>query len=96
MSMRSPAHPGQLLKDDLDALGWTVAAAAEALGITRQQLHRVIAGTSSVSPEMAIRLEKGLGTSADTWLRMQAAYDLAEIRRRVPGIKVRRLASKVA
>lgn len=96
MPMKSPAHPGQLLKDDLMALGWTVTEAAEALGVTRQQLHRVIAGTSAVSPEMAIRLEKGIGTSADTWLRMQAAYDLAETRRLVRGIKVRRLTAKVA
>jgi len=95
MRMKNPAHPGHLLKDDLDALGWTVAEAAEALGVTRQQLHRVIAGTSGVSPEMAIRLEKGIGTTADTWLRMQAAYDLAQARHRASSIKVRKLVAKV-
>jgi addiction module HigA family antidote len=96
MSMKNPAHPGRLLKDDLDALGWTVADAAEALGVTRQQLYRVINGTSAVTPDMAIRLEKGIGTSADTWLRMQSAYDLAQARLRASALKVRKLAPKVA
>ncbi len=58
MPMKNPAHPGRLLKDDLDELGWTVAEAAEALGVTRQQLYRVINGTSAVTPDMAIRLAK--------------------------------------
>jgi addiction module HigA family antidote len=96
MPMKNPAHPGRLLKDDLDELGWTVAEAAEALGVTRQQLYRVINGTSAVTPDMAIRLEKGIGSSADTWLRMQAAYDLAQARSRAASLKVKRLAPKVA
>jgi addiction module HigA family antidote len=94
--MKNPAHPGRLLKDDLDELGWTVADAAEALGVTRQQLYRVINGTSAVTPDMAIRLEKGIGTSADTWLRMQSAYDLAQARPRASSVKVRKLVPKVA
>ncbi len=96
MRMKNPAHPGRLLKDDVDALGWSVADAAEALGITRQQLYRVMNGASAVTPEMAIRLEKGIGTSADTWLRMQAAYDLAQARLHTAGIKVRKLTPKAA
>lgn len=96
MPMKNPAHPGRLLKDDLDELGWTVAEAAEALGVTRQQLYRVINGTSAVTPDMAIRLEKGIGSTADTWLRMQAAYDLAQARLRASAVKVKKLAPKVA
>lgn len=96
MPMKNPAHPGRLLKDDVAALGWSVAEAADALGVTRQQLYRVMNGTSAVTPEMAIRLEKGIGTSADTWLRMQATYDLAQVRLRAAGIKVRKLTPKAA
>ena len=69
----------------------SVAAAAKALGVTRQQLYNVIGGKSAVTPEMAVRFEKGFGGSADMWLRMQAAYDLAQVRRREGQISVRRL-----
>ena len=72
------------------------AEAAKVLGVTRQQLYRVLSGTSGVSPEMAFRLEKAIGTSADTWLRMQMAFDLAEVRKRAGAIKVRPLAKRVA
>ena len=89
--MKSPSHPGRLIKADLDALGLSVAAAAEGLGVTRQQLYRVIKGGSAVTPEMAVRLEKALGGTADHWLRMQAAFDLAEVRRREAEITVKRL-----
>jgi antitoxin HigA-1 len=94
--MKTPAHPGRLLKADIEALGLSVAEAAESLGVTRQQLYRVLNGTSAISPEMAYRLEKAIGTSADTWLRMQAAFDLAGVRRRAAGIHVSRLVAKVA
>ena len=79
MPMRNPPHPGRGLKDDIDALGLSVAEAADALGITRQQLYNVINGKSGITPEMALRLEKGLGGTAEAWLAMQAAYDLSLI-----------------
>jgi len=96
MRMKNPPHPGRGLKDDLDALGLTVAEAAEALGITRQQLYNVINGRSGITPEMALRLEKGIGGSADAWLAMQVAYDLAQLRLREAVIKVKKLARRVA
>ncbi len=96
MPMKNPPHPGRLLNDDFEALGLTVAEAAEALGVTRQQLYRVLNGTSAISPVMALRLEKGIGTSADTWLRMQAAYDLAQARLHAPALKLKKLYPKVA
>ena len=80
--MKSPSHPGELVKENIDELGLSVAVAARGLGVTRQQLHNVVAGKSAVSPEMAIRLEKAFGSSADFWLRMQAAFDLARLRGR--------------
>jgi len=94
MRMKNPPHPGRGLKDDLDALGLTVAEAAEALGITRQQLYNVINGRSGITPEMALRLEKGIGGSADAWLAMQVAYDLAQLRLREADIKVKKLARR--
>jgi len=89
--MKTPSHPGSLIKADLDELGLSVVAAANALGISRQQLHSVIAGRAAVTPEMALRLEKALGSTADTWLRVQMNYDLAQIRARASSIKVKRL-----
>jgi len=94
--MKNPVHPGLLVRECLDDLGLSVAEAAKGLGITRQQLHNVIAGRSSVSPEMAIRFEKAFGSTADTWLRMQMNYDLVQVRKRAPEIVVSRLAPKVA
>ena len=96
MSMKNPAHPGRLIKNELDEIGLSVAAAAEGLGVTRQQLYNVINGRSAVTPEMAIRLEQGIGSTADTWLRMQASYNLAQVRLRRVQIKVRKLVPKVA
>ena len=96
MPMKNPAHPGHLLKNELEELGLSVAAAAEGLGVTRQQLYNVINGKSAVSPEMAVRLEKGIGSTADTWLRMQVAYDLAQVRQTRAAIKVKKLTQKVA
>jgi addiction module HigA family antidote len=81
MVMKNPAHPGALLKDDIEALGLSVAATAKGLGVTRQQLYRVINGESAITPDMALRLEKALGGGADFWLRMQSAYDLAQARK---------------
>jgi addiction module HigA family antidote len=94
--MKNPPHPGIGLKYDLDALGLSVAEAAKGLGVTRQQLYNVINGRSGITPEMAVRLEKGIGSNADHWLRLQAAYDLAQLRMREDPIEVKRFARKAA
>jgi addiction module HigA family antidote len=80
--MKNPAHPGLLVKDNLDDLGLSVASATAGLGVTRQQLHRVISGQSAITPDMALRLKAALGGEAEFWLCMQAAYDLAQSRKR--------------
>jgi addiction module HigA family antidote len=54
MRMKNPPHPGQMIGDSLEELGLSVSEAARGLGVTRQQLHNVIAGRSAVSPEMAV------------------------------------------
>ena len=87
MEMKNPPHPGELIGDSLEELGMSITAAAKGLGITRQQLHNLIAGRSAVTPEMAVRFEKALGSTADMWLRMQMNYDLARIRKQAFNIK---------
>jgi antitoxin HigA-1 len=96
MKMKNPVHPGALVAECLEDLGLSVAEAAKGLGVTRQQLHNVIAGRSRVTPEMAIRFEKAFGSTADTWLRMQVNFDLTQVRKRSNQIIVTRLAPKVA
>lgn len=90
MEMKNPLHPGQVIRDSLEDLGISISAAARGLGISRQQLHNLIAGRSAVGPEVAIRLEMALGSSADNWLRMQAAHDLAQFRQSGSTIDVKR------
>ena len=74
---RAPTHPGAILREDvLPHLKITVTAAASQLGVTRQQLHRVLAEESGISPEMALRLGKFCGTGPTLWIRMQETFDL--------------------
>ena len=91
MPMKNPPHPGRLIKDEIEALGLSVAKAAEGLGVTRQQLYRIINGECAISAEMAVRLERGLGSSAAAWLRMQMNYDLAQIQKRADELSVKKL-----
>ena len=91
MPMKNPVHPGALAKANLDELNLSVAEAAKTMKITRQQLHNVMQGRSAVTPEMALRFEKAFGGSADMWLRMQAAYDLAQARKHQGKMNIQRL-----
>lgn len=73
--MHNPPHPGLVVREYLD--GITVSYAAKHLGVTRTALSRILNGRAGISPTMAIKLEKAFGTtSAETWLIMQAKYDL--------------------
>jgi antitoxin HigA-1 len=92
--MKNPAHPSGLIRDNIDELGLSVAEAARGLGVTRQQLYRLINGQHGVTPEMALRLEQAFGGSAEAWMRMQVNFDLAQARARPPS--VRRLAARAA
>jgi antitoxin HigA-1 len=74
---RPPVHPGEILREDiLPALNMPVQTAARHLGVTRQTLHRILAGTLAVSPAMALRLGKFCGNGPELWLNMQRARDL--------------------
>jgi antitoxin HigA-1 len=91
VSNRAPTHPGAILREDvLPALKMSVTEAAKHLGITRQQLHRVLAEDSGISPEMALRLGKFCGNGPDLWIRMQEAFDLWHAKKRI-GREVERI-----
>ena len=91
MAMKTLPHPGRSIKDAcLDAVGLNVTEGARVLGVARHTLSRVLNGRSGISPEMAIRLEKAGWSNAGHWLRLQAAYDLAEAREHEDEIHVER------
>jgi addiction module HigA family antidote len=74
---RKPTHPGELLREDvLPVLRISVSEAARKLRVSRQTLHRILAGDAGVTPDMAVRLGKFCGNGPGLWLRMQQAYDL--------------------
>ena len=89
MPMKTPPHPGRSIrKACLEPLGLSVTEGAKRLGVTRQALNNVINGKSGISPEMAIRLTKVFGSTPETWLHMQLAFDLAQARKNERRIKV--------
>src|SRR5260221_14109724 len=91
MPMKDPAHPGRIVRSAcLEPLGLSVTAGAKILGVSRQTLNNVVNCKSGISPEMAIRLTKAFGSTAETWLRMQLSYDLAAARKIESKIKVQR------
>ena len=91
MSMKNPPHPGRLIRDAcLEPLGLNVTEAAKVLGVARKSLSAVLNEKAAISPEMAIRLEKAFGSTADAWLKMQTAYNLAQARQHEDNIHVSR------
>src|ERR1035437_9129909 len=91
MPMKNPPHPGRSIRNAcLEPLGLSVTEGAKVLGVTRQTLNNVVNGKSGISPEMAIRLSKAFGSTPETWLRMQVAFDLAAAQKDESNIKVRR------
>ena len=70
MPMKNPVHPGRIVRRNcLEPLGLSVTAGARILGVSRQALNNIVNGKSGISPEMAIRLTKAFGSTAETWLR---------------------------
>jgi antitoxin HigA-1 len=91
MAMKNPPHPGEVIRElCLEPAGLSVTQAAEGLGVTRKALSELLNGHSGISPEMAIRLSKAFGGSAESWLTQQMQYDLAKIQEKAGSIKVRR------
>lgn len=91
MPMKNPPHPGRSIKIDcLDPLDLSITEGAKILGVARSTLSRVINGQVSITPEMAIRLAKAFGSTPETWLKMQQAYDLAQMQTKESEIAVER------
>jgi addiction module HigA family antidote len=92
MTMKTPPHPGLSVRHDcIEPLDLSITETADILGVTRQTLNNLVNGKSGISPEMAIRLDKAFGGGAETWLRLQMAYDLAQARQHEGEIKVKRI-----
>lgn len=90
MTMKNPPHPGVIvLQECVEPLGLTITAAAEALGVTRKTLSELVNQKCGISPEMAVRISKAFGGTAEGWLVQQAQYDLAQVRS--DRIKIKRL-----
>jgi addiction module HigA family antidote len=92
--MKNPPHPGRVVRDEcLEPLGLSVTEAARGLGVSRQALNNLVNEKAGISAEMAVRLTKAFGGTPDTWLRMQVAYDLAQVAESRIHVKAYRKAS---
>ena len=92
MPMKNPPHPGDFIRTEvIEAAGLTVTAAAIALGVSRPALSSLLNAKAGLSGDMALRIEKAFGVKMDTLMRMQAAYDIAQTRKREHEISVRRV-----
>ena len=94
MPMQNPPHPGEIVKYEcLEPLGLTVTRAAQGLGVSRQILSDLVNEKAGVSVDMAIRLSQAFGSTPETWLGMQMAYDLWQAREQAAQIKVENFAA---
>ncbi len=92
MRMHNPPHPGVILRDLwLEPLGLTITATAAQLKVSRKAVSELVNGRSSVTPEMAMRLELAFGKSAESWLGHQSAFDLWQMIGRAQTLGVQRL-----
>lgn len=90
MQMHNPPHPGEAIRElCLEPMGLTVTKAAWGLGVTRKALSELLNGHSGISPEMAIRLSKAFGGSAESWMTQQMQYDLWWVQQNTGAIKVK-------
>jgi antitoxin HigA-1 len=94
MKMHNPPHPGQILRAlCLEPLDLSVTEAARALGVSRKTLSSILNGRSGISPEMAVRLSIAFNTTAESWLRQQLQYDLAQAETKRRTFQVKKLAA---
>ena len=87
MPMYDPPHPGGAIRANLEELGWTITECARRLGVARNTLSRLLSERIGISPAMALGLEQLGWSTADFWMRVQAAYDLAQERLRQEAAK---------
>ena len=94
MNIHNPPHPGEVLKAlCLEPLELTVTAAAKGLGVSRKTLSAIINGRAGITPEMALRLSLAFDTSAESWLAQQLQFDLWQVEKRRPALRVKRLSA---
>src|SRR5512140_2048448 len=94
LAMHNPPHPGEILRElCLRPLDLSVTKAAEALGVSRKTLSSILNGRSGISPEMAVRLSIAFDTTAESWLRQQLQYDLAQVEGKRRSLRVKKLAA---
>jgi antitoxin HigA-1 len=92
--LKSPVHPGRIVKGALEDLELSVTDAAAALNVARPTLSNLINGHAGISPEMAVRLAKGIGSTPGFWLRLQMNYELAQVEQRADEIEVKPIARR--
>ena len=81
MSMCAPAHPGELLRENIEAVGWSVAECAGRLGMSPPALSRLLNGRTAMSPRVALALERLGWSTAEFWMRVQTGHQLAQLRK---------------
>jgi antitoxin HigA-1 len=95
--MKNPSHPGEVFYwGVLEPLNISVSEAARVLGVRRATLSALVNAKAALSPDLALRIEKAFGPKVDLMLRIQAAYDVAQVRKREKDIKVKRYVAKAA
>lgn len=82
-AMFNPPHPGAIVKESMESLELSINGFAKTLKVSPSTVQRLVNGKSSVSPEMALRLEAVIGSTASMWLRLQSSYDLWNVRKNV-------------
>lgn len=89
MPMKNPPHPGTVVRVScLEPLGLNVTDGAKVLGVSRQALSNLVNGRARMSSDMAIRLAKAFGSTTETWIRMQTAYDVVQAQAREDEIEI--------
>ena len=89
MPMKNPPHPGKVVRVScLEPLGLSVTDGAKVLGVSRQVLSNVVNCRARISGDMAVRLAKAFGSTTETWIRLQPAYDVAQAQAREDEIEV--------
>jgi addiction module HigA family antidote len=95
--MKNPPHVGRVIESGIiEPLGLSITKAADILGVRRATLSDLINGKAALTAEMALRIHKAFGPEVDHLLRMQVAYDVAQIRKRAKDIKVKRYSARAA
>ena len=92
MSRSNPRHPGESVRFDcIEATNLTISEAALHMQVSERQLTDICHGRAPITAEVAIRLDMAFGGTAETWLALQSAYDLAQARRQANGLDVKRV-----